>query len=152
MSSSKYYWKDPEKAREAQRRYRDRHKDKIKELKKTWYQNESVETKENKKIYRRRWEKDNRIRKEAYRIRRKFKIALIDAMVLVERRIKEACNACGIESKGGHLSHIDHDHRTGKIRGILCHNCNVTLGQMNDNITRLKNLIAYLEEKCNTEV
>jgi hypothetical protein len=41
--------------------------------------------------------------------------------------------------------HIDHDHVTGKIRGILCLNCNVAMGHFHDSIPTLKNAIKYLE-------
>lgn len=40
--------------------------------------------------------------------------------------------------------HVDHDHSTGKARGILCHHCNQVLGQCKDNISVLKNSIRYL--------
>ena len=39
---------------------------------------------------------------------------------------------------------IDHDHKTGEIRGLLCHKCNVVLGLIFDDVTILSNLIKYL--------
>ena len=42
--------------------------------------------------------------------------------------------------------HIDHDHLTGKIRGLLCPSCNIGLGAFKDNPTYLKSAIQYLEE------
>jgi len=39
---------------------------------------------------------------------------------------------------------IDHDHETGKVRGILCVNCNLGLGSFKDNPKVLKNAINYL--------
>ncbi len=41
---------------------------------------------------------------------------------------------------------IDHDHKTGKIRGILCHHCNIALGSLNENPLILVRAIKYLEE------
>lgn len=41
---------------------------------------------------------------------------------------------------------IDHCHKTGKIRGILCQKCNRALGLFNDNITALSNAIEYLQK------
>lgn len=39
---------------------------------------------------------------------------------------------------------IDHDHLTGKIRGLLCHRCNTALGHVSDSIETLQALIDYL--------
>lgn len=41
--------------------------------------------------------------------------------------------------------HIDHNHKTGKVRGLLCNKCNCLLGCADDNITVLNNCILYLE-------
>ena len=42
-------------------------------------------------------------------------------------------------------THVDHCHKTNKVRGILCNSCNVALGHVKDDITILKNAILYLE-------
>lgn len=41
---------------------------------------------------------------------------------------------------------VDHNHQTGKIRGLLCSKCNSVIGYAKDSITTLKNTIKYLEK------
>jgi hypothetical protein len=41
---------------------------------------------------------------------------------------------------------IDHNHTTGKVRGLLCNNCNLILGHARDNTYILENAIHYLKE------
>ena len=43
--------------------------------------------------------------------------------------------------------HIDHDHETGKVRGLLCANCNHALGKVKDSKLLLKGLIDYLNKE-----
>lgn len=65
-------------------------------------------------------------------------------------RQNSVCNICrqpesSVDRNGvvRHLS-VDHDHKTGKIRGLLCIRCNATLGLVQDSIPLLENLIQYL--------
>ena len=41
---------------------------------------------------------------------------------------------------------VDHCHESGKVRGLLCHNCNLTLGKYNDNPLWFDKLAAYLRK------
>ena len=52
------------------------------------------------------------------------------------------CQTCGVEMT---KKCIDHDHKTGKVRGVLCNNCNRCLGLLKDDLTVVKSLIKYLE-------
>ncbi len=40
---------------------------------------------------------------------------------------------------------IDHCHKTGKVRGLLCQACNTALGLLEDDIERIQMLLAYLQ-------
>src|SRR2546425_2883267 len=39
---------------------------------------------------------------------------------------------------------VDHDHKTGKVRALLCRTCNAGLGDFRDNLTLLQRAILYL--------
>lgn len=55
------------------------------------------------------------------------------------------CAICGTDDPGGRgFWNIDHDHGTGKIRGLLCTACNRGIGLLGDDIDRLMSAAAYL--------
>lgn len=44
---------------------------------------------------------------------------------------------------------VDHDHETGKVRGLLCNLCNSGMGHLKDSIEHLQNAINYLKDSQN---
>jgi Recombination endonuclease VII len=82
-----------------------------------------------------------------YHLKRRYGIGAADFDELV-RRQGAICAICGRENP----EHVDHDHDSGKVRGILCFNCNGGLGQFSDNTERLSNAIEYLEDGLDARV
>ena len=87
--------------------------------------------------------------------RGRFRGQLLDEEVR-ELKKQKLCDICGKENSGGnknckHIGEIkglvmDHNHNTGKFRGMLCHHCNRGLGNFYDNISNMEKAILYLKE------
>ena len=96
--------------------------------------------------FKKEWS-DGSYRDSVYR--RKFGITLADydAMLLSQ---DYKCAICLTEDPRGHGQknkrfHVDHDHATGEVRGLLCHDCNVGLGHFKDRTDIMKDAIHYLD-------
>jgi hypothetical protein len=63
---------------------------------------------------------------------------------------KGVCAICKMPNawnrREGEILVIDHNHATGRIRGLLCHGCNQALGLFRDNILVLEAAIKYLKQ------
>lgn len=58
------------------------------------------------------------------------------------------CAICGIDEvdSRSHKLCVDHDHETGKVRQLLCHNCNCGLGHFKDSAILLEKALEYLKK------
>lgn len=56
-----------------------------------------------------------------------------------------ACGGCQRQFTAERRPNVDHCHDSGKVRGLLCHPCNVGLGQLGDDAEGLRRLIKYLD-------
>lgn len=98
----------------------------------------------------RKWHKDNtdnveykQARRDSY-FKNKYNLSLEERISLL-REQEGACAICHIPlNPFGNYTHTDHDHLTGKVRGILCTNCNRGLGHFKDNMKFLENAVNYL--------
>lgn len=82
--------------------------------------------------------------KEAIRAQRLGKYGLsLGTFQLMRRRQKNACGICGetfLETP-----YVDHCHKTGEVRGLLCRRCNTALGSFKDSYELLRGALEYLE-------
>jgi hypothetical protein len=55
-----------------------------------------------------------------------------------------ACAICQASLMNDRYTHVDHDHNTGKVRDMLCQECNILLGIIENNVDKLGSCLAYL--------
>lgn len=108
----------------------------------------------NSKEYRRRWEAKNPDKVRAYREKAKKHYRRSDLKKHYDmtesqyEKMLEAqhgrCLICG-ETNGPMPLFVDHDHKTQRVRSLLCINCNTGLGTFKDSPELLRLAILYLE-------
>jgi hypothetical protein len=74
----------------------------------------------------------------------KLGIARSDVESLIEAK-RRPCPICMRQRTVRHMA-IDHDHKTGKVRGVICISCNTGIGQFRDDIEAMMRAVAYLKE------
>jgi hypothetical protein len=93
-----------------------------------------------------RWHARTPIEKQATRVKAMYGLEPEQYKVMHEAQ-QGKCAICSEEPKTKRGLHVDHDHETGKVRGLLCHGCNVALGSFKEDVTLLNKAIEYLRSK-----
>jgi hypothetical protein len=96
-----------------------------------------------------KWAEENKEQKQrnarSSHIKKSYGITLEQEQDLKNKQDNK-CPICKTELGIGHKTHIDHCHTTGKVRGILCHACNVLLGHARESVDILKSAQKYLKK------
>lgn len=101
-------------------------------------------------IEKRKWREANQDKNRNTKYLRKFGITLNDVVAIIQQQ-NNKCAICNINIELGSKTHLDHDHLTGKIRGVLCQKCNHAIGLFKDSTKVLKSAILYLEKHAKKE-
>ena len=98
-------------------------------------------SRENQQLYNRRG-----------KLKRQYQLSLEEYDALLSQQ-NNCCAVCKTKEPGGNSPHfkIDHDHRTGLIRGLLCNRCNSGLGHFRDNPVTLHAAAEYLRQQSPRE-
>jgi len=106
------------------------------------------QTKRRKKGYQQPCKQCNRENRTSFKrkIERRYKISFKEYEKLLKDQ-ENKCLICKKEFIDSKHTHIDHNHTTNEVRGLLCHKCNSILGYSEENIEILKEAINYLEVK-----
>ena len=115
-------------------------------------------TKESAKAYSKQWYKshaaakiaDVKVRRKAdpdkYRnieLKKWYGITLDDKRNMFDKQDGK-CAICSTNFIDFNKAHVDHNHITKKVRGLLCRNCNLVLGHAQDNFQVLQKAALYL--------
>jgi hypothetical protein len=101
------------------------------------------DNKSNYSGYVKKWRRKNPDRVRNQHLKREFGITL-DQYNELSRIQNNLCAIC--QRSFNKKLHVDHDHRTNQIRGLLCGNCNRGLGLFEDNSQFLKSATNYIEQ------
>lgn len=70
----------------------------------------------------------------------------VEQYELLLKRQKGVCAICRRPPKARARLSVDHDHKTKKVRGLLCLSCNFALGHFEDQLGWLKRALQYLQK------
>ena len=89
----------------------------------------------------RKYDRANVLKRREGQLKIKYDISAYD----YEEMLRRQGNVCAICKEGSDkVFHVDHDHCTGEVRGLLCKPCNVGLGWFRDNRKALLEASEYL--------
>lgn len=107
---------------------------------------EKYNNKPERKQKMREYYQNNKEKSKDRMLRRNYGISLDEYNKMLEEQ-KGNCYVCERHHTTQKKSlSVDHCHKTGVVRRLLCSNCNTSLGLLKENIESVKKLINYIEE------
>lgn len=87
-----------------------------------------------------------------YFLKTRYNLTQEDYVALLVNQ-NHKCAICGVDEQelSNKKLYVDHNHETGQVRELLCHNCNVSLGLLKESIQTLTKAIAYLDKHSSKE-
>jgi len=99
---------------------------------------------ERRRAYQARYRAEHREQNRNGHLRRTFGLTLESYAELLEAQ-GGGCAICGRQAREGSSLHVDHDHASGEVRGLLCFSCNAAIGKMADDPDRLHRSADYVD-------
>lgn len=140
----RYRQKHPEKITATTKIYRRKHIEKYAAASKRWRQRHPEKSVAAAKRYRQKHPEKAKVYTRTSHLRRKYGITIADFNALLALQ-NHQCAVCGCEfGDGKKKAHIDHDHATGRVRGLVCVRCNTSIGGLGDDVLGVSRALAYL--------
>ena len=127
---------------ESRRRWHKLHPEKSKAIKERYLKSHPDRIRKKNRAWRDRTPSKQSLYKRTARIKKKFGVT-IEEFELFRQSQGDCCAICDTTEK----IFVDHNHKTGKLRGVLCSHCNSMIGFARENIAVLEKAIAYIREK-----
>jgi hypothetical protein len=139
----KFHNESPEQRLERQREYKRawyaRNREQADAASALWERNNRERRSENQR--RRRAEKGEKF---SYDLKTRYGVTVNQYRAMIARQ-GGGCAVCGVEtSSAGRRLVVDHEHDTGRVRGVLCHRCNSGIGMLGDTEQGVAKAVAYL--------
>jgi hypothetical protein len=131
-------YKDPAVAKARSDLYRKENREKLRAAAKRRH----VDNRDEHLAYLKEYRKNNLEARIDCDLRRVYGITLDEYKLLLQSQ-GGVCAICSVAPERIRLS-VDHDHETGKVRGLLCHKCNLGLGYFQDSVSVLDGAASYL--------
>jgi hypothetical protein len=127
--------------------YKKNNQDKISEARRVYYEAHKDKEKQQMLIYRKvnPPKKRDAATARAYVLMTKFNLTLEQYNDMLNAQ-NSVCAICKQSSSNGRGLSVDHNHSTNKVRELLCHKCNTSLGLLNEDITTLLKMVEYLQK------
>ena len=136
-----WYAKNRDKVNARKRAWRKANPQKTLAYNKKYYAEQTETERQAKRVYAKQWRQTNK--DSARRTERSWRYNVSTEEQL--RLEKEADGKCFLCKKACAELHLDHDHSTGRVRHLLCPKCNLGLVYSDDDGSKLKDAITYLD-------
>ena len=117
---------------------------KNKEDRKKYFRQYGKDHKEERKVYIKQWRQENPDYSRKYQIEHLYGLSHKDWLEIWDSQGGK-CAICNTPFDKPTDACVDHNHRTGEIRGLLCKNCNLGIGFLNDDSELMAKAINYLK-------
>ena len=99
------------------------------------------------KTYQKQYKAENpdkiKQNRNKYHLKKRYGLSPQEKQSMLDDQ-NNCCAICKIEFDDAKATHVDHNHDTNELRGILCRNCNLGLGHFKDSKNLILDAVKYL--------
>ena len=135
-----------EQRKEQKRQWYIENKERLKEVRKEYSKIYRLENKDKIKEYDKQYRFKNKDKAKKYQKEYNLKTKYNLTPDQYNKMLSDQNNCCKVCDIKMISPHVDHCHTTGKVRALLCNNCNTGLGKLKEDTKIMQKLIEYVKE------